>query len=1455
MTNKIYVANYSSNNVTVIDGATNSTTIVAAGAEPRAVAVNPSTNKIYVANNYSDNVTVIDGATDSATATVAAGNIPWAVAVNPATNKIYVANFDGNVTVIDGATNSVTATVTAGVCPAAIAVNPSTNKIYVANNYSDNVTVIDGATDSVTATVAAGRHPYAVAVNPSTNKIYVANEYSNNITVIDGATNNTATVTAGTTPIAVAVNPSTNKIYVANYSSNNVTVIDGATNNTATVTAGINPIAVAVNTATNKIYVANQDYDSVAGSVTVIDGATDSATTVAAGSRPLAVAVNPVTNKIYVANHGSHNVTVIDGATNITTTVATGRIPKAVAVNPSTNKIYVVNSLSDNVTVIDGATDSVTATVTTGAVPNAVAVNPATNKIYVVNSFDDNVTVIDGATDSVTAAVAAGEFPIAVAVNPSTNKIYVINWVSNNVTVIDGATNSVTATVTAGVCPAAIAVNPSTNKIYVANVESDSVTVIDGATNNTATVTAGTNPIAVAVNPSTNKIYVTNDCSNSVTVIDGATDSATTVAAGSNPLAVAVNPSTNKIYVANGSSNNVTVIDGVTNNTATVTVGTFPRSIAVNPSTNKIYVANNNSNNVTVIDGATDSATATVTAGAYPDVVAVNPSTNKIYVVNKDHYGVTGSVTVIDEQSEQDASPAAMIMPLLGNITSDTTPAFEFNAPSESPLPVRQIWYQTDTLNGQWQKAVPEGSSACATISALSLGTHILYAMATDGQDASSVNTGTGSSPMIGKTVAYAFTVISPPEITASELPDGMLQRSYSSTLSALYGIEPYTWNSSGLPGGMYLNTVTGEVYGYPEMAGSFNPSFTVTDILGTSSSRSVSLTISSAPDGSGCLSAAPATATAGGTVNSIDFTYAPSEGGMYDGTVTIEVPGGWTMPSTVPGSPGYVTADRGDVTVSGQTITVTGVGFHEGDGLEVTYSNASAPAAGIYSFNAKAKTTVGGTLTNLAPNSLPSITLGADATAPVWSLDSTLSITNKTVNGFTLNWPAATDNIAMDSYRIYSDGSLISTVAASAYSYSVAGLAPGESHTYQVKAVDLAGNIADGPGLAVDSSTAMTVGIGRILEGVVGEAYSITLSANGGEPPYTFSASGFPTGFSINSSTGVISGTPSAQGLCTVTAAVYDGLEQQIHITFDINIEAPIVPDTTAPAWPNGTALTVSDRSLNALTLNWSQATDDTGVSGYRIYRDSSLVSEVAGSVYRCGVAGLTPGVSYTFGVKAFDAAGNTSSELTLTASTNSVLTINTGGITTATAGSPYSASLVAGGGTAPYTWGAAGLPAGFSLDASTGTLTGTPAAAGTWMVNVTLSDSLGNITSKGFTLSVFYLAGTGKYTVSPSSDTAYTAGATTEGITTLTVNNGVTGFKYFTVNITTVQSHTGNEVAVFVQMRSGVQIAINATKADFDRENSAMAAFNVRPGDIIKVYIVDDLTNDVGFNPTLLQ
>ena len=114
-------------------------------------------------------------------------------------------------------------------------------------------------------------------------------------------------------------------------------------------------------------------------------------------------------------------------------------------------------------------------------------------------------------------------------------------------------------------------------------------------------------------------------------------------------------------------------------------------------------------------------------------------------------------------------------------------------------------------------------------------------------------------------------------------------------------------------------------------------------------------------------------------------------------------------------------------------------------------------------------------------------------------------------------------------------------------------------------------------------------------------------------------------------------------------------------------------------------------------------------------------------------------------------------------------------------------------------------------------------------------------------------------EYIVTPREDAAvYDIGQTADGIKTMKVKNGIEGLKYFKVNIqSSGDAHEGKETAVFVHLRDGKQLSINITFADFDDDtiDEAGAGFNVEAGDIIKVYIVDKLTNDPSVNPILLQ
>jgi len=111
-------------------------------------------------------------------------------------------------------------------------------------------------------------------------------------------------------------------------------------------------------------------------------------------------------------------------------------------------------------------------------------------------------------------------------------------------------------------------------------------------------------------------------------------------------------------------------------------------------------------------------------------------------------------------------------------------------------------------------------------------------------------------------------------------------------------------------------------------------------------------------------------------------------------------------------------------------------------------------------------------------------------------------------------------------------------------------------------------------------------------------------------------------------------------------------------------------------------------------------------------------------------------------------------------------------------------------------------------------------------------------------------------KYTVTPAADeSVYEVGATAEGFPVMTAKTGVTGLRYFGVQIAPVKAHEGREAVVFVHLRDDLQLSLNVTKADFDLVDEARSGFNVEPGDMVIVYIVDDLTNDTDINPILLQ
>ena len=331
---------------------------IPAGNNPRAVTINSVTNRIYVANDLGNNVTILNGANNT-TVTLPVGSRPQFIAANPWTNRIYVSNVGGSsISVIDGATTSVMATLASGGSGAA-AINPVTNKAYIARfGLGDEVVIVNGATNNHFAMGYDSYEPVSVAVNPVTNKLYVASKTSGEVAAIPLVPEVEhpviVKVRVGSRPIAVTVNPVTNRIYaITENAFSPIVVIDGSSDTpTALIpTAGhaVGPRAVAVNAVTNKVYAA---FDS---EVIVIDGASNSFTYIPA-SNPRALGVNAITNKIYVPNSDG-SLLVINGDDNTTTSLAIPAGANSIAVNPATNRAYVVGDAG--ITVIAGsATDT-----------------------------------------------------------------------------------------------------------------------------------------------------------------------------------------------------------------------------------------------------------------------------------------------------------------------------------------------------------------------------------------------------------------------------------------------------------------------------------------------------------------------------------------------------------------------------------------------------------------------------------------------------------------------------------------------------------------------------------------------------------------------------------------------------------------------------------------------------------------------------------------------------------------------------------------------------------------------------------------------------------------------------------------------------------------------------------------------------------------------------------------
>ncbi|MET7424669.1 putative Ig domain-containing protein [Dactylosporangium sp. NPDC005555] len=245
------------------------------------------------------------------------------------------------------------------------------------------------------------------------------------------------------------------------------------------------------------------------------------------------------------------------------------------------------------------------------------------------------------------------------------------------------------------------------------------------------------------------------------------------------------------------------------------------------------------------------------------------------------------------------------------------------------------------------------------------------------------------------------------------------------------------------------------------------------------------------------------------------------------------------------------------------------------------------------------------------------------------------------------------------------------------------------------------------------------------------GSAVSYQVPLTGGIGPYAWTATGLPSGLSINATTGLVTGTTTATGAtskATVTVKVTDKNLKTHSATFTWNTKVAVqFPNATTPialtkgTLYNGTvsayggtgSYTWSAKDMPpGLTLSPSGAVTG-AVSGASRYLVTLTVTDSSGASGSTLVpvnvtTPATPAGQLQVTTPSF--AGSSKPDLT-----------NAKG-TAVTALSP-----AASGGTTPYTWAADGLPAGLTFSTTTNKVTGTPTTAGVHPVTLTVTDKNG--------------------------------------------------------------------------------------------------------------------------------